>query len=254
VTLAFLMAKRSVMPIGCRMPQETCLQDETSLFREAWGLYDALAEMNYMFHREIYGQVEALLDEVRQRGPWSMLDLGCGNARFLSPCLSATPPLQYDGVDLSATALEEARLRFLRHLPSFSLHQRDMLEAVEAGLGRFDVIFSSFAVHHLGLEEKARLFRACSAALMPGGRLILVDVVREQGQTRDEYITGYLQVMRSQWTQVLPAELEAACGHVAAFDFPETLETLQELAEAASLPRMRVVSQHAQHHVLVFEP
>lgn len=75
--------------------------DETSLFRHSWSLYDALAEMNYMHHREIYACVAELLAEIHQRGPWTLLDLGCGNARFLAPCLMSTTPQHYIGINLS---------------------------------------------------------------------------------------------------------------------------------------------------------
>lgn len=239
--------------IGWFMSSAAPSHDETSLFRESWGLYDALAEMNYMFHREIYQTVGSLLAGIHERGPWTMLDLGCGNARFLSPCLRQAPPAHYDGVDLSAAALEEARSRFLHHLPSRALHCQDMLEAAEGARSRYDVIFSSFAVHHLTLEAKGRLFRACSAALKPGGCFILVDVVRQEGQGREAYIAGYVATMRSKWTQVPAAELEAACAHVEAFDFPETLATLSALGQAASLASMTLAARHAEHHVLVFQ-
>ena len=37
-----------------------------------------------------------------------LLDLGCGNARYLAPCLKRFPPTIYEGVDLSEAALAEA--------------------------------------------------------------------------------------------------------------------------------------------------
>ena len=59
--------------------------DETHLFRTSWSLYDALSEKNYMFHREIYALIANLLQQRRERGGYSMIDLGCGNTRFLAP-------------------------------------------------------------------------------------------------------------------------------------------------------------------------
>jgi hypothetical protein len=80
----------------------------------------------------------------------------------------------------------------------------------------------------------------------------LVDVVREEGQTREEYLQGYLDFMRTQWTAVRPDDLEEACDHVAAYDFPETFSDLKRMAAAASLTHVRLVDRFAQHHVLVF--
>jgi len=226
--------------------------DETTLFRQSWTLYDAISEMNYMFHLEIYERVAALLKDRHERGPWSVLDLGCGNARFLAPCLKAAPPERYDGIDLSAVALEEAR-DYLKGLSEISLHHADMLEAVEARQDSFDVIFTGYAVHHLSTADKQRLFHACARLLKPGGLFLMVDVVREEGQSRETYLEGYLGTMRTQWTAVQPAHLDEACTHVAAFDFPETLSTLTQMAEAAGFKQTRMLQRHAQHHVLVFE-
>lgn len=225
--------------------------DETSLFRKSWTLYDALSEMNYMFHREIYALVATLLKDRHDRGFGSLLDLGCGNARFLAPCLLSAPPDRYEGVDLSLAALDEAR-GYLKGLSEFTLHHADMLEAVEARQDLHDVIFTSYAVHHLSIEAKQRLFHACARLLKPGGFFLMVDVVREEGQSREAYLEGYLGTMRTQWTEVQPAHLDEACAHVAAFDFPETLSDLTRMAKEAGLSHTRLLQRHAQHHVLAF--
>jgi tRNA (cmo5U34)-methyltransferase len=43
--------------------------------------------------------------------------------------------------------------------------------------GPFDVVVSALCVHHLGGAAKAELFRRVAAALAPGGRFVLADVV-----------------------------------------------------------------------------
>jgi tRNA (cmo5U34)-methyltransferase len=43
--------------------------------------------------------------------------------------------------------------------------------------GRFDVVVSVLAVHHLDGRGKAELFGRVAASLVPGGRLVLGDVV-----------------------------------------------------------------------------
>lgn len=230
------------------MPDPTSPNDETTLFRKSWTLYDAISERNYMFHREIYEHVRALL---AARTDYSLLDLGCGNARFLAPCLLAHPPASYDGVDLSAVALEEAAVK-LQGLPQVRFHEMDMLKALQNEGRRFDVIFSSFAIHHLNAADKQRLFHACEQRLSPGGQLIMVDVVRQEGQSLPDYLDQYLRNMRASWTAVPPDELEQACAHVASFDFPETLSRLAEMASLAGFTAPNVVGRFAQHHVIVF--
>ena len=108
-------------------------------------------------------------------------------------------------------------------------------------------------MHHLARDLKQRLFHACARRLRPGGCLLLVDVAREEGQSREQYLDGYLGMMRSEWKRVPPTQLEEACAHVAAFDFPETVSTLTRMARDAGLGGARLIGRHAQHHVLVFE-
>ena len=138
--------------------------DTTAIFRRSWGLYDFITERNYMFHREIYGEVARLLLQRAQNGGYRLLDLGCGNARYLASCLEAAPPLTYTGVDLSESALLEAR-DWLAALPNIKLDQRDLLEAVEAAGEPHDIIFSGFALHHLDAGAKQRFFHAAATRL-----------------------------------------------------------------------------------------
>jgi SAM-dependent methyltransferase len=225
--------------------------DNTALFRKAWTLYDAISEKNYMFHREIYAHVADVLRQRHAQGPYHLLDLGCGNARFLAPCLQAAPPETYDGVDLSASALEEAR-GYLKSIANAGLHHKDMLQAVENADTAFDIIFTGFAVHHLDAESKQRLITACAERLAPGGQLLMVDVMREDGQTREQYLDEYLNFMRTQWTEVLPEHLEEACAHVSAYDFPETIADLTQMAIEAGLASPQIIGRYGQHYILKF--
>lgn len=233
------------------MSQSPTQDDNTAFFRKAWTLYDAISERNYMFHREIYAHVTELLKQRHAQGPYHLLDLGCGNARFLAPCLQAAPPESYDGVDLSASALNEART-YLNGIPNTALHHKDMLQAVEDTDSAFDIIFTGFAVHHLDSAAKQRFFHACAQHLVPGGQLIMVDVMREDGQTREQYLDGYLNFMRSQWSEILPEHLEEACAHVSVYDFPETVADLTSTAKQAGLSQTQVVDRYEQHYILRF--
>lgn len=241
------------MMLSCgRLTPRMTQDDHTALFRKAWTLYDTISEKNYMFHREIYAHVAKLLKQRHAQGPYHLLDLGCGNARFLAPCLKTSPPASYDGVDLSVTALDEART-YLQGVSNTALHHQDMLQAIEDIDSAFDIIFTGFAVHHLDVTAKQRLFHACAQRLAPGGQLIMVDVVREDCQTREQYLDSYLHFMRTQWAEVIPAHLDEACAHVAAYDFPETLADLTRMAKQAALTETQLISRYAQHHILVFQ-
>ncbi|MBX9636899.1 class I SAM-dependent methyltransferase [Nitrosomonas sp.] len=227
--------------------------ESTTIFTRSWSLYDLITEHNYMFHQEIYAGVGRLLSLRDDAGRYRLLDLGCGSARYLAPCLRQFPPAVYAGVDLSEAALIEAR-GYLADLPGskVGLTQGDLLEAVEATSKTWDVIFTGFAVHHLTSVDKARFFQAVGSCLAGKGWLILVDVVREENQSREDYLEGYLKCMRDNWIKVPPDQLEEACTHVHDHDYPEYFSTLQEMAAAAGLQASRIVNQYGQHHTLLF--
>ncbi len=228
-------------------------EDSVSIFRKSWTLYDAITERNYMFHRELYAQVADQLREVQRFGPFRILDLGCGNARFLAPCLAATPPVHYEGVDLSATALAEAR-EHLKGLPAVVFHQQEMLQALEGGDSTFEILFTGFAVHHLDAAAKQQLFHAAARRLHRGGRFLMMDVMRDEGQTREQYLHEYLGWMRANWIEIPKEQLEEACAHVAAYDFPEQLSDLLQMARVAGLrlDSTPLLSRFARHYLVCF--
>ncbi len=225
--------------------------DHTTLFRQSWSLYDAIAAENYMFHRELYARVAELLKKRSEKGPYSILDLGCGNARFLAPCLLSAPPESYTGVDLSGVALEEAA-DYLKGVPRVSLRNQDMLEAVADVEATYELIFTGYAVHHLPSGAKAQLFHSAAGRLAPGGEIIMVDVLREEGQSREAYLREYIGIMSNDWTAVKREHVEEACAHVAAHDFPETFSGLVQMAEAAGLRKIQLLDRHTHHHLMLF--
>ncbi len=226
--------------------------EPTSIFKDSWSLYDLITKFNYMFHDEIYAEVGKLLRLKGEQGRYCILDLGCGNARYLAPCLKQAPPLVYEGVDLSEAALGEAR-GYLTGLPSeITLTHQDMLAAIESTSRTWDVVFTGFAIHHMTSDEKARFFAAAARCLAQGGWLIMVDVVREENQSRKDYLDQYLKFMRDHWTGVPRDQLEEACAHVRDHDHPESLTTLRAMATKAGFNSARVVIREAQHHVILF--
>ncbi len=224
-------------------------------FRSSWSLYDVVIRENYMFHREIQAVAGRVVMEYAGRGGYAVLDLGCGSARGLAAALRAVPPALYVGVDLSRPALDDAAVE-LSGLPSVRLHEWDMLacaEALEGRDDRFDLVYSGFAMHHFSATDKARLFRAISTTLSPGGSFLLVDVVREPGQSREAYLEGYVGVVEATWTALNRGQVGQVLEHVSACDFPETPADLADMAREAGLGACRTLARHGQHHVILFQ-
>ncbi len=224
----------------------------TEIFRSSWSLYDAILGKNYMSHREIQAVARNVIAHRADRGPYSLVDLGCGNARGLSKSLRKFPPAHYLGVDASRPALEDAarELASLRHV---EFREQDMLQcALTLPAASVDIVYSGFAMHHLSVPDKARLFRAIAAALSSDGAYLLVDIVREENESREQYLEGYIRMVTTEWTALTPAQKEEVRQHVTTFDYPETLPALAEMAQAAGLFNCRLLGRFRQHHVMLF--
>jgi SAM-dependent methyltransferase len=110
---------------------------------------------------------KALLDRL----PSSLgrvLDLGTGDGRLLALVLVANPDSKGVALDFSETMLSAARRRFSK-ADAVTVSKHDMRLPLPPGLGRFDAVVSSFAIHHLTHPRKKRLYREVFAILRPGG-------------------------------------------------------------------------------------
>jgi len=122
---------------------------------------------------------DALLDWVIQSAGIGadsrLLELGSGSGN-LTARIPACGELVC--VDISER-MEEIALPKLTHLMQRSFIADDLLQVFERSLGLFDVIISTYAVHHLTREEKCLLFEQVWAHLAPGGRAVFGDLMLE---------------------------------------------------------------------------
>jgi ubiquinone/menaquinone biosynthesis C-methylase UbiE len=191
-------------------------------FNRQWNIYQKVLNNNYMGHREIYAVLHELLVS-RSEKPFKMLELGCGDASFTTQALVDTSIAFYQGIDLSEVALGIARQNLEAIALENALIQGDLANFDnELPLQQFDVIMTSFALHHLDLVHKDGVFGSISNYLKPDGIFILIDVVRQQNEEREAYIRRYLDDVEQRWTQITPEDYIMVEGHISASDFPET--------------------------------
>jgi SAM-dependent methyltransferase len=222
-------------------------------FEDSWAVYAAILDHNYMFHREIYRNVRQLIADRFAGRSFSLLDLGCGSARHLAGALEGRPLTRYLGYDISTVALDEARTHLEALGCLIELRQGDLSEALSNEPAHFDIIFSSFAMHHLTTAQKRAFFKLAADRLANRGLLILIDVMREEGEDRAAYLDRYCGWMETSWTALSRAALAAVSAHIRESDFPETPSDLQRMAQAAGLERMMALPAYRFHHTLVFD-
>lgn len=96
-----------------------------------------------------------------------VLDLGAGDGRLLDLVLRARPSAVGVAVDFSPPMLERLHQRFAKS-GRVEVIAHDLQNPLPS-LGAFDVVVSSFAIHHLEHERKRQLYGEVWDALGPGG-------------------------------------------------------------------------------------
>jgi len=207
----------------------------TRLFNQ-WHVYRSIVDANWMAHREIFSATRAWV-LARYPGPFTLLDLGCGDAGLIQGTFDGTGLWAYVGVDASRGPIAKARNALIGARFRRQLLEADMLaylreEAVPAAK-TFDVILASYAVHHLPVREKREFFRLAHGSLALRGTLLFADVFRRDGESREEYLDAYVAMMRTMWVGMTPESLASTSEHVTQRDFPETTEDLFAMSREA---------------------
>ncbi len=224
--------------------------DPAGFFQDGWPVYRKIVDNNYMFHREIYGDISRFIEEHFQKHPISILDLGCGDASQTAEALRDCRVSSYQGCDLSEVALGLAGQN-LRHLScQVNLVCTHMLDGLSQVDEPFDVVFSSFALHHLAYDEKRRFFDLSHRAMKQDGVLLLVDVMREEHEDLAAYLDAYLDYAAKQWRALGKEEFAAVFNHVSENDFPETLSEYAAMAEASGFAGVEPLNRYTWHRTL----
>lgn len=221
-------------------------------FFHVWDTYGKVVSGNYMFHRQLGEAVSAAIRLRFADQAIRILDLGCGDAATFAPILQEFSIESYLGVDLSAAALELAKknLYFLKCPTQFQ--QADFMSALERSPQQ-DVIYISFALHHLKTFVKAEFFRQAVKILSPGGLVLFVDVVREEEQDLQKYHQNYCDFVQKTMINLDKDERDAICAHISRNDFPDPHSVLNMQASEAGLKLVSTFIPQKWHQLIVFE-
>ena len=129
-----------------------------------------------------------------------VLDLGTGDGITLALVLAARPEATGVGLDFGEEMLRRAQDRFAGE-PRVEIGRHDLDRPLPTTRGDFDVVVSSFAIHHLALARQHALYREVFTILRPGGRFVNAEHVASP-------------------TEALQLEFLAALGRTPAEDDP----------------------------------
>jgi len=218
-------------------------------FSRAWGVYEKVVAADYLSHSLIYSGLREFLQDRREI---RFLELGCGDARSSSELLRKLPVQAYLGIDTSLGALEKARLR--RQEESWKFLVGDARQLPEVGAD-WTVALASFCLHHLSAAEKRRTLAQLRSRLAPSAVFLLVDLFREEAESRDDYLERRRAWMRAEWTALSDEELQLVMDHEQSADFPETVSDYQQWAREAGFQsaRQSLVASQGMSRCLILD-
>ena len=216
------------------MPSETD-NAEIEAFFDGWEIYRKVIEGNYMSHREL-GDALIAHYATQPRGR-RVLDLGCGDSAMASRVVRESNVATYHGVDLAEMALDYGRKNLADSGAAICLSKADLGDFVRRCDDSFDVITVGYSLHHYSQAEKRAFFSAIvdQQLLAPGGELLVYDVFREPGESREAYLDRYLEVCSDEWTDFDPSQWQMVVDHIRARDYPEEQDVFVQLGRDAGL-------------------
>ena len=199
---------------------------------EQWAMYDAVVQHDYMRHAEL---VRALGEWAAAFGrPLSIVDLGCSDAWLATHAFRNANVEHYLGVDLAESAIERARGNLEIWPGRVELVCGNLAEVLaERPAASANVVLASYSLHHFSTGDKLKLIDEIRRLLVPGGAFVWIDAVRDEGESRDQYIDRLTRVMSHDWVGLSVEQRERGVTHVRTSDFPETKSWMLEQVEAA---------------------
>jgi ubiquinone/menaquinone biosynthesis C-methylase UbiE len=199
---------------------------------EQRSMYDAVVTGNYMHHAELVATLGAWAEEFGQ--PLRIVDLGCGDASLAAKSFAGAQIEHYVGVDLAESSVEQARLSTAAWQGRVELICGNLFDALHSLTdGSANVVLASYSLHHFSTVDKQKLLHEIGRALEPHGVLLWIDAVRDDGQSRDEYIDRLAGEITEDWTLLSVEERQRAVEHVRSSDYPETETWMMEQTTAA---------------------
>jgi ubiquinone/menaquinone biosynthesis C-methylase UbiE len=156
--------------------------------------YDA--DMDLM-HPNRHKMVEVIMAVLAAATPEPRLvvDLGTGTGFLLDRLLRRFPNCRAVAIDGSQqmVAAAKSRLGSLAERVEFVIGDLREPATLHAAADSADAVVSSYALHHLTLEEKVELIGRCRALLKAGGWFLNADIVVEE----DELVEALTQQVRA---------------------------------------------------------
>jgi 2-polyprenyl-3-methyl-5-hydroxy-6-metoxy-1,4-benzoquinol methylase len=224
----------------------------SAYFNENWMRYQSVLKHNTLYHREMIAALNGFLSEHYGDKAFDFVDVGCGDSSTVASVLADTSITTYIGIDAAKDVLKIAANNVTAIGCDTSFVADNMTTAIPNLASSVDIIYTSYAVHHLSLEDKFDFINSCKQQLKPNGVLLLVDGVLEHNQTREAWLDALRKRMGETIPDLSADELDFRMKHPSVDDFPESIETYSTMAKEQAWSSFDVLVDKGTFAFMVF--
>jgi ubiquinone/menaquinone biosynthesis C-methylase UbiE len=198
-------------------------------FNENWKKYQQTIQSNTLYHKEMTATLNTFLNDHFSSKPFSFVDVGCGDSSTIISVLTNQSIQHYIGIDAAEDVLKLAadNLKSIKAKKEFICD--NMVNAISQLPPSIDVIYTSYAIHHLSHQQKVDFIQTCQDKLSKNGFLIMIDGILKPNQTRDQWLTA-LETRMHTTQHLSPEELTFRMQHPRKDDHPESIATFKTIA------------------------
>lgn len=218
------------------------INSASSYFNENWQRYLSAVKNNTLYHHEMLSALRLFFSEYMGTRSFSFVDVGCGDSSTVIPILADFPINKYIGIDEAKDVLQMASNN-LAHLHCEKEFIADnMITAIPNLSTPVDIIYTSYAVHHLSLRDKIDFIDNCKQKLTKHGFLLMIDGVLTHDQTRSQWLDALKARMEETNPELTPEEISTRMEHPRSDDFPEAIMTFARIAQEQSWKDFKVIA------------
>lgn len=221
-------------------------------FNKHWQNYKNSVARNSLCHKEMFSALDQFLGEKMKGESFSFVDVGCGDSDTIAPYLQGHSLNKYIGIDIAETVLQKASNNLSKLNCFKQFITENMTTAIKNLSSPVNIIFSSYAVHHLQYVEKFNFINDCKNKLTAKGYFLMVDGILDVNQTREEWLQSYESYYRKLYPTIKEDELEQLMRHPRSSDYPESILSFEQLAQKQGWKNCEVLLKIGLLAFLVF--
>jgi tRNA (cmo5U34)-methyltransferase len=176
-----------------------------------------------------------LLDEISSQSR-RILDIGAGDGRLLNLLLLRCPNAYGIALDFSSAMLSKLREQY-RNNNRVEIIEHDINNPLPSILGKFDVIASSFSIHHLSNKRKFELYIEIFSILESGGIFCNLEHVASPTQKLHKKFFEYIGMKEDKSNILLDVETQLKWLREIGFDDVDCYWKWRELALLIGIKR-----------------